>query len=205
MPCKFNAGRRRIIAKQKFKVTNWLVRYENPHRRGELTGWISDGTLSLWSGGEIFESGDYAMSAFARNPRPDAQYHNIDGLGEFGTGIPLSRRSNEFALPSTKSVARMLGPAHLVPGSRGLKIFGAGEWPRKEHRIKVKCKRWRKLHLGLDLVSGQIDCFVIVYNAGDSGDLIDLLHQIGSPVDSLLPMAPVTERQPVIFLRYALA
>ena len=41
--------------------------------------------------------------------------------------------------------------------STGLKIFGEGEWPENKHKTKAKRRSWRKLHLGLDLVTGQGD------------------------------------------------
>ena len=33
-------------------------------------------------------------------------------------------------------------------------IFGEGEWLAQKHKIKGIRRRWRKLHLGLDLASG---------------------------------------------------
>ena len=42
--------------------------------------------------------------------------------------------------------------------SPGLKIFGEGEWQQNKHETKAKRKSWRKLHLGLDLASGEIIC-----------------------------------------------
>ena len=42
--------------------------------------------------------------------------------------------------------------------STGLKIFGEGEWLQVKHETKAKRKSWRKLHLGLDLTTGEIIC-----------------------------------------------
>ncbi|WP_457661511.1 hypothetical protein [Sinorhizobium medicae] len=39
-----------------------------------------------------------------------------------------------------------------------MKAFGEGEWLENKHKTKAKRKRWRKLHLGLNLVSGEIVC-----------------------------------------------
>ncbi|WP_457662961.1 hypothetical protein [Sinorhizobium medicae] len=33
-----------------------------------------------------------------------------------------------------------------------MKAFGEGEWLENKHKTKAKRKRWRKLHLGLNLV-----------------------------------------------------
>ncbi|WP_438270377.1 transposase, partial [Rhizobium mongolense] len=60
--------------------------------------------------------------------------------------------SKGLALPSTKSRATTSGPVHLVVDSTGLKVFGEGEWLENKHKAKAKRKRWRKLHLGLNLV-----------------------------------------------------
>ena len=49
MPHKFNADRRGKIPKQKHRVTNWASYNESLRRRGDLTIWISEKALSLWS------------------------------------------------------------------------------------------------------------------------------------------------------------
>ena len=68
--------------------------------------------------------------------------------------------------------------------STGLKIFGEGEWHEEKHKAKGKRKSWRKLHLGLDLVSGEIVCSdLTTEDVGDPTALPGLLNQISSPVD----------------------
>ena len=49
MPHKFNAGRRDKIPKQKHSVINWPEYNEGLRRRADLTVWISEDALSLWS------------------------------------------------------------------------------------------------------------------------------------------------------------
>ena len=49
MPHKFNADRRDKIAKQKHRVTNWSEYNEGLRQRGDLTVWISEDALGLWS------------------------------------------------------------------------------------------------------------------------------------------------------------
>ena len=49
MPHKFNADRRDKILKQKHRVTNWAEYNEGLRRRGDLTVWISDEALGMWS------------------------------------------------------------------------------------------------------------------------------------------------------------
>jgi hypothetical protein len=49
MPHKFNADRRDKIPRQKHRVTNWAEYNESLRRRGDLTVWISEEALALWS------------------------------------------------------------------------------------------------------------------------------------------------------------
>ena len=79
-----------------------------------------------------------------------------------------SRRSKGLALPSTKSQIKTSGLVHLVVDSTGLKIFSEGEWLESKHKTRATRRRWRKLHLGLDLVSGEIVCSDLT--ADDIGD-----------------------------------
>ena len=76
---------------------------------------------------------------------------------------------------------------HLVVDSTGLKIFGEGEWLAQKHKIKGIRRRWRKLHLGLDLFSGAIVCADLTHDeVGDSTALPGLLDQLDAPVTGFL-------------------
>ena len=78
-------------------------------------------------------------------------------------------------------------PVHLVVDSTGLKIFGEGDWLEKKHKKKAKRKRWRKLHLGLDLVSGEIVCSDLTKDdVGDPTALPVLLDQVDGSVSHFL-------------------
>ena len=78
-------------------------------------------------------------------------------------------------------------PIHLVVDSTGLKIFGEGEWLAQKHNTKGIRRRWRKLHLGLDLASGAIVCAALTHdNVGDSTALPGLLDQLDAPVTGFL-------------------
>ncbi|MBP1849315.1 hypothetical protein J2Z17_000736 [Rhizobium halophytocola] len=95
----------------------------------------------------------------------------------------LSRRSKGMALPPTEPRLGSDGPITLVVDSTGLKLVGAGEWLETKHCAKSSRKRWRKLHLGLDLVSGEIVCSELTTDEiGDPTALPDLLDQIDGSV-----------------------
>ena len=76
---------------------------------------------------------------------------------------------------------------YLLVDSTGLKIFGEGEWLAQKHNTKGIRRRWRKLHLGLDLASGAIVCAGLTHdNVGDSTALPSLLDQLDAPVTGFL-------------------
>ena len=95
----------------------------------------------------------------------------------------LSRRGKGLVLPPVRRQTASQGPVHLVVDGTGLKVFGEGEWLENKHKIKVKRKRWRKLHLSLYLGSGEIVCSELTTDdVGDPTALPDLLDQIDGAV-----------------------
>jgi len=205
MPYKFNNDRRQKIAKQKFQVTNWAKYNESLRQRGDLTVWVSDEALSQWSasrrrsrGGQSKYS-DLAITmcltlrvAFGLPLRQtQGLMRSIAALMGVEMTVPdfstLSRRSKGLALPSARRLTACRGSVHLVVDSTGLKIFGEGEWLENKHKVKLKRKRWRKLHLGLDLASGEIICSDLTTdNVGDPAVLADLLGQIDGPIGKFI-------------------
>ena len=71
-----------------------------------------------------------------------------------------------------------------VPASRS---SARGNGSPKKHKIKGIRRRWRKLHLGLDLASGAIVCADLTHDeVGDSTALPGLLDQLDAPVTGFL-------------------
>ncbi len=61
------------------------------------------------------------------------------------------------------------------------------KWLEEKHKTKRKRRSWRKLHLGLDLVSGEIACSDLTTDdVGVPTTLPDLLDQVDSPVACFL-------------------
>lgn len=204
MPHKFNAAHRNKIPKQKYRVTNWSEYNEGLRQRGDLTVWISEDALALWSaarrttrGGQPHYS-DLAielcltLGLVFKQPLRQTQglMRSIARLLGVEIAVPdfstLSRRGNGLTLrPKPKSKSDE--PVQLVMDSTGLKIFGESEWLEKKHKTKRKRRSWRKLHLGLDLVSGEIVCSDLTKDdVGDPTALPDLLDQVDGPVSHFL-------------------
>ena len=204
MPHKLNADRRAKIPRQKHRVTNWAVYNESLRQRGDLTFWISDEALSLWSaprratpGGQPRYS-DLAIElcltlgmVFSQPLRQtQGLMRSIAKLLGVEIVVPdfstLSRRGNGLMVRA-KPNANNQAAIHLTVDSTGLKIFGEGEWLVEKHKTKRKRRSWRKLHLGLDLVSGEIVCSDLTTDdVGDPTALPGLLDQVDGPVDLFL-------------------
>jgi hypothetical protein len=76
----------------------------------------------------------------------------------------LSRRGRSFAGRQPRSV-RHDGPVHRVRDSTGLQLFGQDEWDAAKHgRTR---RRWRKLHVVVDAVTGEIAAHVLTENNAD--------------------------------------
>ncbi|WP_079212877.1 IS5 family transposase [Brucella pituitosa] len=205
MPHKFNASCRHKIAKQKFKVMNCSAYNENLRQRGDLTVWVSDEALCLWSAARRTSRGGQpkysdlaimlclSLRIVYRLPLRQTQglMRSVAKLMGLDIAVPdfstLSRRSKGLVLPSVRRQAASREPVHLVVDSTGLKVFGAGEWLENKHKTKAKRKSWRKLHLGLDLVSGEIICSDLTTDdVGDPTALPGLLDQISGSVTKFI-------------------
>ena len=175
MPHKFNAARRHKFDKVQYRVINWAEYNESLRQRGDLTIWVSEEAQSVWSAPRRTSRGGqrrYSDLAIETCLMLRTAYHlglrQTQGLmGSIGTLMGLDIRVPDYSTLSRRAngvsiaqVMRQAGsvPIHLLVDSTGLKIFGEGEWLAQKHNTKGIRRRWRKLHLGLDLASGAIVC-----------------------------------------------
>ena len=204
MPHKFNAARRHKFDKVQYRVINWAEYNESLRQRGDLTIWVSEEAQSVWSAPRRTSRGGqrrYSDLAIETCLMLRTAYHlglrQTQGLmGSIGTLMGLDIRVPDYSTLSRRAngvsiaqVMRQAGsvPIHLVVDSTGLKIFGEGEWLAQKHNTKGIRRRWRKLHLGLDLASGAIVCAALTHdNIGDSTALPGLLDQLDAPVTGFL-------------------
>jgi hypothetical protein len=69
------------------------------------------------------------------------------------------------------------GPLTLIVDSSGLKVCGQGEWHSQKHGEK-KCKRWKKLHIGMDDEGRIIASTVTESNERDPSQVPSLLKPV---------------------------
>jgi hypothetical protein len=204
MPHKFNASRRHKFAKKRYRVTNWSSYNESLRQRGDVTVWMSPEVEDGWHaerrktrGGQLVYS-DLAITVCLtvgmvyKQPlrQTEGLVRGLVRLMGLDLSVPefstLSRRGAGLSLSEESKVQRD-GPLHLVVDSTDLKIFGESEWLQNKHRTKAKRKSWRKLHLGLGLVSGDIVCSDLTNDdVGDTTALPDLLEQIDADVGQFI-------------------
>ena len=204
MPHKFNASRRHKFDKAQYRVINWAEYNESLRQRGDLTIWVSEEAQSVWSaprrtsrGGQWRYSDLAIETGLTLRTTYRLALRQTQGLmGSIGTLMGLDIRVPDYSTLSRRanglSIAQAMRQAgsvavHLVVDSTGLKIFGEGEWLAQKHKIKGIRRRWRKLHLGMDLASGAIVCADLTHDeVGDSTALPGLLDQLDAPVTGFL-------------------
>jgi hypothetical protein len=75
-------------------------------------------------------------------------------------------------------------PLHLLVDSTGLKLGGSGEWLCEKHGTRQR-RSWRKLHLGVDAATGQIEAVELTGSETDDGCQVGpLLDQVEGVVAS---------------------
>jgi hypothetical protein len=176
-----------------YRVKNWAQYNAGLIARGGVTMWIDQSLFALADAGESRRG----------RPRvyPDAVIQMLLGLkqvfrlplralqGFAGSlcrlaypafPVPdystLSRRAQdlEVVLPALRTGE----PLHLVVDSTGLKVFGEGKWKLRKHGYS-KRRTWRKVHLAMDAMSGQICAALMTHqDVGDADVLPDLLDQL---------------------------
>ena len=90
------------------------------------------------------------------------------------TTLCRRRQSLRVVLPRRKKSE----PLHLVVDSTGVKIYGEGEWKVRRYGWS-KRRTWRKLHLGVDEATGEVQAAAVSTNScGDGQALPALLSQV---------------------------
>src|SRR3954463_14404205 len=201
VPFKLNQDRRHRVPRQKRKLTTWREYDAGLRQRGSLTVWFTDDAVQAWQAEPRTTRGgqpDYSPLAILtaltlrtvfRLPfrQTEGLIGSVIGLLGLGLAVPdhttLCRRAKTLEVPRPRP-RRDGEPLHLLVDSTGLKLCGAGEWLIEKHGTKAR-RTWRKLHLGLDGVTGQIVAAALSTKEMDDGAQTGaLLDQVAGPVAS---------------------
>ena len=188
--------------KTAYRLRNWQEYNAALTQRGSLTFWVSTDVLAGWrhraKKGQRGRAQEYTDHAIQTMCLLQEFYHlalrQTEGLvtslfALLGTDLAVPdyttlcrrRQTLAVALPRTKRGE----PLHLLVDSTGVKVFGEGEWKVRQHGY-TRRRTWRKLHLGIDAVSGELVAAVVTTNNYTDGQILpDLFDQIAEQVKEL--------------------
>lgn len=158
--------------KTKYRIRNWSDYNRSLRNRGSLTFWISQELIDNWirseKTGERGRAPQYSAAAIAAVASLKFVFHQA---GRQTCGLVASMFNLlkvRLPVPDHSTVSRRMagievglpvkpggGGRHLVIDSTGLKVYGEGEWKVRTHGAS-KRRTWRKLHLCIDAVTGEV-------------------------------------------------
>jgi hypothetical protein len=181
-----------------YRVKNWPEYDVALVRRGSLTLWLADDLAKNWRyAGEKQRGSQYEYSSEAITimltvksvfhlPNRAAEGFVRSIFTREGLRLPvpdhttLSRRGKDLDVALPKEIH---GHMDIVMDSTGLKVYGEGEWKVRTHG-KSKRRTWRKLHLGIEPDSGEIEAVELTENSVDDARMVEpMLRQIDQPID----------------------
>ena len=176
-----------------YRVKNWSEYDKALVQRGSIPFWLSDDVEKVWlytgekQRGSQFDYSDKAIEIMLTikevfhltNRGVEGFVRSLFGLMKISLPVPdhstLSKRGKTLQVKLPKKAS---GGLNLVLDSTGLKIYGEGEWKVRKHGYS-KRRTWRKLHLGADPESGEIQAVLLTENnVSDDAVVKDLLEQI---------------------------
>jgi len=198
--------------KQQYRLRNWSEYNKALVRRGSLTLWVSDEIITQWCEtrrtGKRGSPRTYTDTAIQCMATLEEVYglplRATQGLmrsvvkllgGELSvpdyTTLCRRRKALEIELPRQKKKE----PLHLVVDSTGVKVYGEGEWKVRQHGWSRR-RTWRKLHVGVDEATGEIQAAVAATNNfGDGQVLPDLLAQVEAKLSQVTGDGGYDDRQ----------
>src|SRR5512134_593452 len=198
MPHKANAVRRHQIPRPKRRVTNWSEYDAALRQRGSLTVWFTQEAIDAWRaeprttpGGQPCYSALAITTALMLRAVFRLALRQTEGL----IGSILRLLGLDLPVPDHTTIgrrARMVdlratgGAIHLLVDSTGLKLCGPGEWLIEKHGTR-KRRSWQKLHIGMDVTTGQIVAATLTDRAvDDAAQVGPLLDQVADPITTFM-------------------
>jgi IS5 family transposase len=179
--------------KELYRVKNWSEYEKALVQRGSITFWLSGNIEKVWlytgekQRGSQYDYSDKAIEIMLTlkevfhltNRGVEGFVRSLFQMMKIDLPVPdhstLSRRGKTLKVKLSKQASSSL---NLVLDSTGLKIYGEGEWKVRKHGYS-KRRTWRKLHLGADPESGEIQAVCLTENkVSDDAAVKELLEQI---------------------------
>jgi len=185
--------------KSLYRIRNWKKYNAALVARGSITVWISDDVKTGWlhqgpqqQGHPVVFSDAAIESALAIRSVYHLPLRQTEGFllsifDMLGVTLPvpdyttICKRMRHLLVDLP--VRGSDGPIDIVIDSTGLKVYGEGEWKVKIHG-KSKRRAWRKLHLGVNPRTGEVEAEELTEAyADDAKQVKGLLAQIDQEID----------------------
>jgi hypothetical protein len=195
-----NTKKTRPRRKSLYRIQNWPEYDQVLVQRGSLTLWLAEDLKKSWEycgekqRGSQYEYSEEAITIMLTvksvfhlpNRATEGFVRSIFTREGLRLAVPdhttLSRRGKDLEVALPKKVS---GHIDMVLDSTGLKVYGEGEWKVRTHG-KSKRRTWRKLHLGIEPDSGEIEAVELTENSVDDARMVEpMLSQIDQPIDRL--------------------
>lgn len=195
-----------------YRLRNWKEYNRSLTQRGSLTLWLDEEVVQAWRNakktGKRGASKTYSdlavtsclsLGLLFRLPLRQSCGLIASILVLLGASLPcphfstLSRRRSSLPvdLGIEKASSENGGPEkgrYIALDSTGLKIYGEGEWKVKKHGVG-KRRTWRKLHLSVDVETGEILACEMTGGDAADGPLLEFLvassEYVGGKVDKV--------------------
>lgn len=173
-------------AKGKYVIRNWSEYNKSLIQRGSLTLWFSEDAIKKWhstvrtmqKGRPFLYSDDAILCSLLVRFVFRLPLRALEGflksvvlLLGLSILVPSYTQICRRAKGLEKSLPKLSNrrPTDIVFDSTGLKVYGEGEWKVRQHGAS-KRRVWKKLHIGLDPMSGEIIVSELTNNGAGCGD-----------------------------------
>lgn len=205
MSKKRKSPKKRIRKNKKkviYRLRNWADYNESLVQRGSITFWIDDEITKAWYPEPVAQRKrgappKYSDCAIESMLTLRAVFHltlrqtegfvqSLFELMKLELDVPdyttLSKRAVGLVVELPTSASE---PIHIALDSTGLKIYGEGEWKVRQHGY-ARRRTWRKLHLGVDSATGEIQAVLLTEaHIDDAQAGKELLNQAQSPIKTV--------------------
>src|SRR5262249_12221499 len=186
----------------RYRIRNWHQYNRALISRGRLTVWFDEQAVAAWRNTQPAVGPGaprlYADLAIDCALVFKAVYHLSLRAAQGFLSSVVELMKLTLPVPDYSTVRRRQGtlpvrlpleargcPRHVVIDATGQKIYGAGEWHVRKHRVSRR-RRWRKLHLGVDEKTKEIVAVDLTESrVHDSQRVSSLLQQIPDPIEQV--------------------
>jgi len=185
--------------KIKYRIENWREYNASRVQRGNITVWIAEDEVSVWTAAKTGKRGgqyQYSDAAIQCALTVKTVYHlplrATEGFLRSwfelaGVDLPvpdyttLCRRGGTLPVQLPR---RASGGLHLVIDSSGLKVYGEGEWKVRQHGYS-KRRTWRKFHVSVEERTLEIQEVTVTEAGTDDASQAERLLEASDEVDQV--------------------